>query len=121
MSSGKSATGDEPRPVYDCQPCGACCRNPAFNREHGLVDYVQVFPADQLFKMKGLRASLTQKNDEGEWHMRMTPTGLCVALTGEPGQHTACSIYALRPNVCRKVQPGDPKCIDARREHGFTV
>lgn len=106
---------------YDCQPCGACCRNPAFNREHGLVDYVQVFPADALFKMKGLRATLTARNGDGEWHMRMNERDRCVALEGEIGHHTACGIYALRPGVCRRVEPGDDKCIIARQENGLPL
>jgi len=106
---------------YDCQSCGACCRNPSFNREHDLVDYVQVFPADQLFKLKGLRGTLTLRNDADEWHMRLTPDGHCIALQGTTGKHTACGIYALRPGVCRRVQPGDEKCVIARRERGLPL
>jgi len=109
------------RPIYECQPCGACCRNPDYNRQYGLIDYVQVFPVDQLFKLKGRRAELTQRNDEDEWHMRMTQDGHCIALEGTTGQHTSCGIYDIRPGVCRRVQPGDEKCIIARQERGLPI
>ena len=111
----------KPRQPYECQPCGACCRNPLFNREHGLTEYVQVFPTDALFKLKGLRTSHTFGNENNELHMRLTEDGHCVALEGETGKHTACGVYELRPGVCRRVQPGDDKCIIARRERGLPV
>jgi Fe-S-cluster containining protein len=39
----------------------------------------------------------------------------CSALLGEVGQSTSCSIYDLRPDVCRACQPGDEACRIARR------
>lgn len=38
----------------------------------------------------------------------------CSALSGEIGVETACTIYGLRPDVCRLCQPGDDACLTAR-------
>ncbi len=49
----------------------------------------------------------------------------CVALAGEIGGETACTIYAVRPSPCRAVVPSyrdgvpDDKCDAARRAHGL--
>ena len=45
----------------------------------------------------------------------------CSALTGKIGEHTACGIYDIRPDVCRACQPGDPECAMARRKFGLPV
>lgn len=44
----------------------------------------------------------------------------CAALTGEVGKATACSIYAIRPIVCRDCLPGDDACQIARAAHGLS-
>jgi Fe-S-cluster containining protein len=38
----------------------------------------------------------------------------CAALSGDIGVATTCTIYGLRPDVCRLCQPGDPECVMAR-------
>lgn len=43
----------------------------------------------------------------------------CLALSGTIGEAAACTIYALRPEVCRECQPGDPECDLARATHGM--
>ena len=44
----------------------------------------------------------------------------CDALQGEIGKSTACSIYDIRPDVCRACEPGDDACNMARRRFGMT-
>jgi Fe-S-cluster containining protein len=39
----------------------------------------------------------------------------CAALSGEIGVAAACTVYAVRPQVCRDCQPGDDSCTLARR------
>ena len=34
---------------------------------------------------------------------------------------TACTIYAVRPEVCRACQPGDDSCTLARRHYGLAA
>ena len=43
----------------------------------------------------------------------------CSALTGTIGCSTACSVYAVRPQVCRDCQPGDDACTMARAARGM--
>jgi Fe-S-cluster containining protein len=49
----------------------------------------------------------------------------CVALSGEVGKETRCTIYAQRPSPCREFNPyaalgiGDEACTRARRRHGL--
>lgn len=107
-------------PSYDCQACGACCQNPKHNRDHGIVDYVQLFPADALFQKKGLRSKWAVRNEHGEWHMKMDDGGLCAAFEGRIRTHAACGIYSTRPGVCRKLEPGTAQCVEARVEHGLS-
>lgn len=43
----------------------------------------------------------------------------CRALAGVVGQATRCSIYQVRPDVCRACQPGDDACTMARESYGL--
>ena len=36
----------------------------------------------------------------------------CSALSGRIGVATSCTIYAVRPEVCRTCMPGDAECDD---------
>ncbi len=106
--------------AFDCQVCGACCRNPRHNRAHGIQDYVDVVPSDRLFQRRGLRDRWTFRAPEGTHHMRLRDDGRCVALDGTIGRFVSCGIYAQRPEVCRKLEPGTPQCREARAEHGLS-
>jgi len=37
------------------------------------------------------------------------------------GSRTACTINAIRPEVCRTCMPGDAECAMARRKFGLKV
>lgn len=56
--------------------------------------------------------------DDGCGRMRSTDNR-CDALAGQVGHATGCTIYALRPDVCRACQPGDDACRIARRHFGL--
>ena len=43
----------------------------------------------------------------------------CAALSGEIGVATACTIYDVRPLVCRDCVPGDDACTIARAARGM--
>lgn len=99
------APADDPAP-FQCQPCGACCcyssEWPRFSTEteEELERIPEAHVADSLGGMKCV-------DDR------------CTALTGEVGVWTACSIYAVRPEVCRACVPGDDACLMARERYGF--
>lgn len=44
----------------------------------------------------------------------------CMALEGKIGVATRCTIYEVRPEVCRECQPNDDACLTARAAHGIT-
>ena len=85
-----------------CRACGACCSFspdwPRFSTENDTeLDRIPAFLVD-------------------DDHGRMRCKGnRCTALIGEVGMSTSCSIYALRPQVCRVCLPGDEACQEARR------
>jgi Fe-S-cluster containining protein len=45
----------------------------------------------------------------------------CSALIGEVGVGTSCSVYELRPEVCRACEPGDEACAIARARYGLPL
>jgi len=51
----------------------------------------------------------------------MTCSGRCVALTGEVGRKVACSIYPIRPGICRDVAPGSVICMLSLGLRGIPV
>lgn len=87
-----------------CQDCGACCSTsrawPRFTTESD--DELDLIPAALVADdLSGMRCVGDR----------------CAALQGEVGRRTACSIYGLRPDVCRTCQPGDEACSAARERH----
>lgn len=89
-----------------CQGCGACCDYsenwPRFSTEEdAALDLIP--PALVNDRGSGMRC-------DGE---------RCAALTGKIGEATSCSIYAVRPEVCRTCMPGDAECTMARRKFGL--
>lgn len=45
----------------------------------------------------------------------------CSALAGDIGVSTSCTIYEVRPIVCRTCQPGDEECRMARQRFGLSA
>jgi Fe-S-cluster containining protein len=90
--------------VNPCQECGACCSTsaawPRFSTESD--DELDLIPPGLVSDdLSGMRC-------DGD---------RCAALIGTVGKRTACSIYGLRPDVCRICVPGDEACSVARNHH----
>lgn len=105
-------------PSLDCTTCGACCCNPAENVAEGYVWYVEV-TGTKLLEKRALAKTLVVRDPNGVPHLRLDPSGRCVALQGKLGVRVACSIYGLRPRGCRLVTAGDDACLRARRARGI--
>ena len=91
-----------------CQSCGACCAYSAnWTRFSTEDDEALALIPEQFVNARhsGMRC-------EGE---------RCSALSGEIGIKTACTVYAVRPEVCRTCMPGDPECTMARRRFGMAA
>lgn len=93
-------------PASPCVSCGACCDYasdwPRFSTESDeeLALIPEPLVADDL---SGMRCEGTR----------------CMALTGKVKEKVACSIYAVRPVVCRACEIGDDACLMARAHHGL--
>jgi Fe-S-cluster containining protein len=90
-----------------CKACGACCSTskdwPRFTLESDTdIDRI---PATLI--------------DDRQAAMRCSGDR-CAALTGTVGIMTACSIYEIRPIVCRDCLPGDDACQIARTAHSLS-
>lgn len=94
--------------LFDCQACGACCSYsadwPRFTLESD-EDIARIPEALISADLSGMRCEGVR----------------CLALKGEIGKQVACTIYAVRPQVCHACMPGDPECLMAREEHGITT
>jgi len=89
-----------------CRTCGACC---SFSREWPRFTMEDDADLDRI-----PHALVDQRLG------RMKCSGeRCAALAGEVGVSTACTIYSIRPDVCRACEPGDDACLQARRRFGL--
>lgn len=106
--------------LEDCLTCGACCCNSDENRAEGYPWYVEIdTPKSPLLLKADLRKRYVVFDEEGTPHVRLDPSGRCAALVGALGAAVKCQIYPHRPKGCRLVHPGDPGCLQARRERGI--
>ena len=105
--------------VLDCVTCGACCTNPDENRREGFVHYVEVAAGEALLSKRDLLKRYTVVDERGVVHLRLDPSGRCVALRGKLGVDVHCTIYSTRPRGCRLVEAGSKRCLLAREERGI--
>src|SRR5512139_3157229 len=93
----------------ECQRCGACCASfrvsfywaEAWSR--GLPDLL-------VEKVNAQMACMAGTN-------QVDPR--CLGLHGTVGRQVNCAVYAMRPEPCREVIPGDARCLAARQRHGL--
>ncbi len=90
-----------------CITCGACCA--AFRVSFYWAEVPPDSPAAHLTQALTPVLSCMAGTDQAQPR--------CVAIDGEIGAHTACTIYQHRPSPCREVMPGDDKCQRARERH----
>lgn len=89
-----------------CQSCGACCAHSREWPRFTLEDDAEI----DLIPPALIDDSQARMRCEGD---------RCAALAGEIGTATACTIYAVRPLVCRDCVPGDDACSIARAARGM--
>lgn len=96
--SAPAATTVAEEPLPSCDRCDAvCCR---------LTVVVQ--PEDRI------PAHLTDVTDAGLEVMARDEDGWCVAVDAA---HMRCSIYATRPQVCRRFEMSGPYCLAVRADY----
>lgn len=97
----------------DCVACGRCCH-------HGpnTVHFLQSDDARVLTRPDGrdLLRRLTVLMDRPPGFRFMRTVGdHCAALHSTVDGRYPCTIYDVRPDDCRIVEPGSPACLEARR------
>jgi uncharacterized protein len=91
---------------FDCNTCGACCSySSAWPR----------FSTEPDSRLDQIPAEHVSRDESG---MRCDGAR-CSALVGKVGKSTSCSIYEIRPDVCRACVPGGGDCLIARRALGL--
>ncbi len=92
----------------DCVSCGRCCH-------HG-PRTVTLLEADEARLGEALLERLTVLYDRPPYFRFVKNDGhACGALDRSRPDHYPCSIYEVRPDGCREVEPGSPTCLEARR------
>ena len=91
-----------------CRACGACCAYSAEWPRFGLEteEQIEAIPREYVDDARGTIRCVGNR---------------CIALQGEVGVATLCTLYAVRPEVCRACLPGDEACAIARRAFGLAA
>lgn len=100
---------------YECDQCGACCRN--FLVEAYEIDVLReprLAAADPNYASLPIAEALEQLQDEFRCVLIAGPGRPCAFLVGN-----RCRIYPTRPNVCVAMQAGDEQCQAAREAEGL--
>jgi Fe-S-cluster containining protein len=101
----------EAPPISACATCSACCDHPEpWSQIDLTLEDVNRIPAHYHIP-------------SGFGNIRkMARTGnRCIALVGTIGVDARCSIYDIRPKVCREYDPAarTAECNQCRRPHGL--
>ena len=108
--------------TYDCQSCGACCWSPGTAEGYVPLDAADVGRLAPL-ALPILHPSAGAASPARAPYLatRALAGGrrVCVALEGAPGAQCACTIYADRPEACRRYQVGGALCQSARQWLGL--
>jgi Fe-S-cluster containining protein len=90
----------------DCRACGACCYSNEVVLDKGDIRRFERAGRPELAAMPYAR----RKN--GKLMLRLAPDRGCLQL----GQGNCCSIYDIRPDMCRTVPAASECCLSARAE-----
>ena len=97
----------------DCVSCGRCCH-------HGpsTVHLLDTDEARVLARADGAevlrRLTVVDERPPG-WRFLRNGGERCAALDVSVPGRFPCTIYDVRPDDCRIVEPGSPACLEARR------
>jgi Fe-S-cluster containining protein len=98
--------------LFDCDNCGACCCTfPIFAAESDAI-------REPRIREEGRRLALWLVAPQ--WDYQLFPLPFhesCCFLDRE----NRCTIYATRPDVCRRFEPGSAQCQEARQQRGLPL
>ena len=97
----------------DCVTCGRCCHHGP--RTVHLLDSDEARVLSRPGGDEVLRRLTVLDDTPPGWRFVVNAGARCGALdVSTPGRYP-CSIYEVRPDDCRIVEPGSPACLEARR------
>jgi Fe-S-cluster containining protein len=109
-------------PTYQCDKCGACCRQ--FIVEIDWIDVLREPKLKEVSKPFKVPPGMVLQDDDGPIENPdpyMAGALLCNAL--KPcqmlGEDNLCKIYPTRPNCCVGLEAGDRQCQEARQRSGL--
>ncbi|HEU4827165.1 MAG TPA: YkgJ family cysteine cluster protein [Dongiaceae bacterium] len=108
LSSNSEIPVAPPRAASPCRACGACC---SFAR-----DWPR-FSTEDESDLARIPSTLVAADLAG---MRCDGNR-CSALVGKVGVATSCTVYDIRPVVCRACEPGSEACGMARHRFGLSA
>ncbi len=82
----------------ECKGCGACC----INKDR---KWIEVTLTDSIIIPK----EFLQPGDIQPFAMKQAEDGRCICLD----KYNNCSIYEIRPTICRTVQKEDKICLNS--------
>jgi len=105
--------GDPDPGGADCVACGRCCHHGPSTVHLLEPDEARVL-ADPDGRAILRRLTLLDRRPPG-WRFLRNDGDRCAALDVTVADRFPCSIYAVRPDDCRIVEPASPLCLEARR------
>jgi len=113
MTALAPVTGSPDPGGADCVGCGRCCHHGP--RTVHLLDTDEARVRTRADGEQLLRRLTVVDDRPPGWRFVQNTGERCAALdVSTPGRY-ACSIYDVRPDDCRIVEPGSPACLEARR------
>ena len=97
----------------DCVACGRCCHHGP-STVHLLLsdeDRILAYPGGEAILH---RLTVLDERPPG-WRFVKNAGEHCGALDVSVPGRFPCSMYEVRPDDCRIVEPGSPCCLEARR------